>query len=158
MQDHQNQSDLYDYDRAAQPTNEQTITVCHIDESFDFYGGRARGGKHIGNTQPLSKGWLGNPYRLSDGHSRDEAIEKFEEQFIEELRDRNALVNAVIGLPGNRVACHCRRSEEDKPRCHLDVIREKLLDGTVYCIAQEIHDIPICEWKQEAACSWEDLI
>lgn len=148
---------LYDYDPDAQPENEQTIAIVHVSEDYDVYGGRAPHGRCMGETDPSGRGWLGNPYRLAN-HGRQEAIEKFERAFIDELRNSRAFCNAVVGLPNQRVACHCRYADDDSPPCHLDVVKEALLDGRVYCIADRVHEIPLPDWKQELACDPEVLL
>ena len=148
---------LFDYDPDAQPRDERTIKVCHVDEPYDFYGGRASYGRCLGEADPTSSGWLGNPFKLAD-HSREEAIEKFEEAFINELSESRAFCNAVLGLEGNRVACHCRHSKETEPACHLDVVREALLDGRVYLIAQKRHQIALTDAQLDRMARPEDLL
>jgi len=150
-------STLYDFDPDAQPESEQTITVGHVSEPHDFYGGRHTHGSQMGETNPPSKGWLGNPFTVAQ-YGREECIEKFEQAFIDELRDNHAFCNAVTALDGNVVACHCRETSEDSPSCHLDVVREMLLDGTVFAIAHHVHDIPLCDWKLDVAAEPEELL
>ena len=150
-------STIYDFDPEAAPKHEKTITVCHVDEDYDVYGGRHTYGKCMGETNPPHRGWLGNPFRVAE-YGREECIERFEEAFIEHLRDDWAFCNACIGLPGRRVACHCRHDGEDEPSCHLDVVQEALLDGRVFRIALDIHDISIPEWMAESACDPEVLL
>jgi hypothetical protein len=148
---------LYDFDPEAAPKHERTITICHVDEDYDVYGGRAKRGACLGETNPPHRGWLGNPFRLSN-YGREGCIEKFEPNFIAQLRSSRALCNAVVGLPGRRVACHCRETRETSPACHLDVVQEALLDGRVARIALDIHDIAIPEWMAESACDPEVLL
>lgn len=149
---------LSDFGEESAPTTERTLTVCHVDEPHDFYGGRARNGTvAMGDTMPPHRGYLGNPHRVSD-HGREECIQMFEASFLDHLRDSRAFALAVSALDGNRVACYCRHSDEDEPACHLDVIREALLDGRVFRIALDVHDITLAGWKQEAACDPEVLL
>lgn len=143
------QSTFHHFDTDAVPESDRTITVAHIDDPYDVYGGRGPHGRCLGATNPGKRGWLGNPHRLAY-HSRQEAIEKFETAFLAELRENWHFCNAVIGPPGQVVACHCRHIDDDEPACHLDVIREALLDGTVFSIALD-HDIAIPEWQQDVA-------
>jgi hypothetical protein len=138
------QHSLYDYDADAQPDAEKTITIAHVDEPHDVYGGRHSHGAHMGETLPPEKGWLGNPYRLSD-FSREQAINRFEMAFHDELRKSSRFCNAVLSLTGKVVACHCRRSGDDEPACHLDVVRNYLLEGYVHWIAHHEHDIALTE-------------
>lgn len=144
---------LYDFDPDAQPEDEATLTVAHVDEPHDLYGGRQRRGSstdHLGEVNPTKKGWLGNPHLVSE-HGRETAIDLFERSFMLELRGSWAFANALIGLPGQVVACHCRHTHESEPACHLDVVREKLLDGTVFGIAHHCHDISMPEWMRKKA-------
>jgi len=147
-------SDLFAYDTEAQPTDQRTLTVCHVNESYDIYGGRHNHGRQMGEVNPPTKGWLGNPYRVSD-YGREKCIELFEEAFIDQLRDNRVFCNAVAALPGTRVACHCRHQNETEPACHLDVVREALLDGRVFRVAHSIHGIPLTEIEKSRMCDPE---
>lgn len=111
------------YDEGGEPT----ITVCHVREPYDIYGGRGRQAAHLLNTPVGQRGWLGNPYRLDD-HDRDTAVAKYARAFLGRLRTTE-FSDAVEDLRGQRVACWCRRSDEAEPRCHLDVVRAFLADG-----------------------------
>lgn len=111
--------------------------VVHRSEEFDDdeveYIGRGYDGEsladfgfdvHIGDP-----GWLGNPYRLyyHDGnYSREESMEEYEEDLVDELERNNAFRHAVKSLQGKRLACFCRSSDEDEPRCHGDVIKKHI--------------------------------
>ena len=149
---------LYDYHPDAQPEDDQTITVAHVDDPYDVYGGRARREcGHMGGTQPPRRGWLGNPYRVAE-YGREDAIDEFEDAFARELRDERAFCNAVLGLCGQVVACHCRHLTDDEPACHLDVVREWLLDGRVFRIAHDIHGIPLSGWQTERMADREVLL
>lgn len=154
-----NGSKLNDYVPDAESQSEKTITIAHVDEPHDLYGGRAAGGtRHMNNAStPTKRGWLGNPYRVDD-HGRDGCIEKFREDFYAKLWDDWRFCNACIGLPGRVVACYCRSMDEDEPACHLDVVQEALLEGHVFRIALNVHDIKIPEWMEEASCAPEDLL
>jgi len=156
MQSEDNQT-LYDFDPDAQPESERSITVAHVDEPHDVYGGRHSYERHMGEQNPGSKGWLGNPFTVAQ-YGREECIEKYRGAFLKELRDSRGFCNAVVALDGRVVACHCRKSNEDSPACHLDVVREALLDGTVFGIAKHLHDIPMVDWKHEEAAAPEALI
>lgn len=153
----QDQNTLYDYDPDAAPENERTITIAHVDDPYDYYGGRGTYGRCLGETNPPHNGWLGNPFRVAD-YGREECIEKFDDYFLEAVRSNKALCGGLVGLPGTVVACHCRHIKEDEPRCHLDVIREKLLSGEIFTIADRVHDITLPEWQHEAACPPEEML
>lgn len=139
---------LADYDADAVPDAAQTITIAHVDEPHDVYGGRGPHGREFGNCLPTTKGWLGNPYTLED-RTREEAIDAFDDYFESVLRDYKhgkRLTTALVALCGKVVACHCREKHETQPACHLDVVRERLLDGTVFQIASE-YQIPLEDWQ-----------
>lgn len=150
------QSKFTQFDKET-PTDRRTITVAHVSEDYDLYGGRATHGRCLGEAEPPQSGWLGNPHTLSN-HSREEAIDLYRDDFIRQLAQSWRFVNACVALPGTTVACHCRRSDEDEPGCHLDVVRELLLDGTVFGFAKHAHDISMAEWKKSEACSPEELL
>jgi len=86
--------------------------------TWDVEIGRADGGtSDMSNTEPTAPGWIGNPYRMSDGYSREEAVELFREDFIEKLRNDDEFRAAVDELEGKTLGGHC------KPKaCHGDVI------------------------------------
>lgn len=152
-------SEIDDYLPEKSP-DQQTITgvtICHVSEDFDVYGGRARGGKDLTETRPPHKGWLGNPYP-AEQYGRESCIRRFKRTFYDELRDRHDLTNAVLALRGRSVACYCRHSDEDEPACHLDVVNAALVDGHVQRIAQSLHDIPLTDEMAAEMCDPEDLL
>lgn len=149
---------LFDFDPSAQAEDEKTIEVCHVAEPFDIYGGRAKGGIAMGDHHPPKKGWLGNPYRVTD-YGREHCIKLFEADFYDRLRESRDFCNAVLSLMGKRVACHCRRSDEsDGKACHLDIVRHALLDGHVQRIAHDVHDITLTDKERGMMCDPEDLL
>jgi hypothetical protein len=111
----------------------------------------------LGETAPPSKGWLGNPFKVSD-YGREKCIEMYEKAFLKELEESWHFTNACVGLPGRVVACHCRRTTEDEPACHLDVVREALLDGTVFGVARDVHEISMADWKHEIAVPADEVL
>ena len=86
--------------------------------TWDVDIGRANGGTaDMSNTEPTNPGWIGNPYRMSDGYTREEAVDLFREDFIEKLRNDAEFRAAVDDLEGKTLGGHC------KPKaCHGDVI------------------------------------
>jgi len=152
-----NEKTLFDFDPDAQPTSEKTITICHVDEDHDVYGGRHSYGRCMGETAPGQNGWLGNPYTVAD-HGREECIAMFKTRFNSELRQNHEFCLAVTALTGQRVACHCRHSDEDEPACHLDVVREALLDGRVYRIAHDLHDITLTDAERDQMADPEEVL
>lgn len=86
--------------------------------TWDVDIGRADGGTaDMSNTEPTAPGWIGNPYRMSDGYSREEAVDLFREDFVEKLQNDAEFREAVDELEGKTLGGHC------KPKaCHGDVI------------------------------------
>lgn len=76
----------------------------------------------MSNTPIGERGWLGNPFALDDGHSRDESIELFEEQFLIRLITDEQFAEAIAELSGDTLGCWCRSVQADEPACHGDVI------------------------------------
>lgn len=88
---------------------------------------------YIGRGTP----W-GNPYHVGSQvgqYSRDEAIEKYEKHFKENILGDESKRRGLFGLRGMRLACHC------KPlACHGDVIAS-------YLNALDPDDIERCQIK-----------
>lgn len=105
------------------------IVVCHAREDHDAYGGRGAGGADIWTTNVGKRGWLGNPFALEDGATREGVIADYARVFLDRLAADAGFREAVEDLRGKRVACWCRRSDEDEPACHLDVVDAYLRDG-----------------------------
>lgn len=120
------------------------IQVVHVRNTHDEYGARSRddgGLKHMNNTEPTTRGWLGNPYPLDD-HDDDEgrrnAIHAFYHEFRAAVEQDPEFRAAVEDLRGQRVACWCRGSSQDRHPgnwCHLDVV-DAWLTGDL----QPVHD------------------
>ena len=90
----------------------------HETDNYDIDIGRADGGEsHINNTRVGEPGWLGNPYALSKGFSRDESIRRYRVDFAERLCESGRFRAAVEGLRGQTLGCWCAPE-----RCHGDVI------------------------------------
>lgn len=86
--------------------------------TWDVDIGRADGGESdMSNTEPTADGWLGNPFRMSDGYSRQEAVDRFRKAFIEKLQADDEFRAAVDALDGKTLACHCKPEA-----CHGDVV------------------------------------
>lgn len=106
-----------------------SIEIAHVAQGQAVYGGRGTGYASIANTSFPERGWLGNPYRLSDGYSRERAVRRYAQVFLGKIQTDDAFYAAVERLRGKRVACFCRRSDEDEPLCHLDVVDTYLTGG-----------------------------
>ncbi|WP_158059245.1 DUF4326 domain-containing protein [Halorussus halophilus] len=102
------------------------VNQKHTDE-FDVDIGRSNHGRNnIENTDVGTPGWLGNPYSVSDGYSRSEAIEKYRTSFCERLED-DEFREAVEELRGKTLACWCvaspqQTASEPFETCHGEVI------------------------------------
>ena len=117
---------------SAKETEQVTLTVeqqtalvnqRNTDE-YDVDIGRANGGQsHLNNTPVGDCGWLGNPYKLTDGHSREKSIKMYRKDFYNHIREDKDFREAVERLKGLTLACWCRPRD-----CHGDVIVD-YLDG-----------------------------
>lgn len=93
----------------------------HRVEQWDVDIGRANyGNSHLLNTDVGKPGWLGNPFPLREGYSREESISRYHEAFKDQL-ENDAFRVAVESLQGKTLACYCRPKA-----CHGDVILEFL--------------------------------
>lgn len=83
------------------------------------YIGRGPGACHMASTPIWESGWLGNPYALSMGESREDCIEKFRIAFMARIETDSDFRRAVLGLRGMALSCWCAPES-----CHGDVIAE----------------------------------
>jgi len=79
-------------------------------------------------TEIGNRGWLGNPYALDDGYTREESIQQFREDFHSRLAEPE-FRQAVNELEGKTLGCWCRSVDEDEPACHGDVIAAYLREA-----------------------------
>lgn len=113
------------------------LHVVHTRNRFDVYGGRAGGDDergHLGNTEPPERGWLGNPHEMRHESvaERRRVIRAYARDFLQKVERNDEFREAVDGLQGQRVACWCRGSTEDREPsnwCHLDVVAAYLSDS-----------------------------
>jgi Domain of unknown function (DUF4326) len=90
----------------------QTVVVNIYKEQFDAYIGRAGRGED---------GYFGNPFRMGNEISREDAVQKFQEYFTERIEKDSEFRRRVLALKGRRLGCFC------KPKaCHGDVIADWL--------------------------------
>jgi len=90
----------------------QTIVVNIYKERFDVYIGRGGRGED---------GYFGNPFRMENGTTREDAIQKFQKYFSERIEKDSEFRRRVLELKGKKLGCFC------KPKaCHGDVIAEWL--------------------------------
>lgn len=91
-----------------------TVVNIHRREAYDVYIGRAGKGQD---------GYLGNPFRLEPGMSREVVLERYKEYFLERLEKDSEFKARVLELKGKRLGCFCCPA-----LCHGMVIVE-YLDG-----------------------------
>lgn len=103
--------------------DETRVGHCKID-STDTYIGRGPGGRDMTDTPVGERGWLGNPFSLEDGYTRDESIDTFRDVFYDKLSRDPEFREAVGDLEGNTLGCWCQHLDEDSPTCHGEVIAE----------------------------------
>ena len=84
-----------------------------------MYIGRGRG-THLNNTTIGARGWLGNPYQLSE-HTREQSIALFRRDFEARIANDAEFAAAVRALAGKSLGCFCKPLS-----CHGDVIAEYL--------------------------------
>src|SRR6266568_4136135 len=90
----------------------QTVVVNIYNEQFDAYIGRAGRGED---------GYFGNPFRMGNGTSREDAVERFQRYFADRIEKDSEFKRRVLALKGKRLGCFC------KPKaCHGDVIADWL--------------------------------
>jgi hypothetical protein len=90
----------------------RTVVVNIYKEQFDAYIGRAGRGED---------GYFGNPFRMENGTSREDTVEKFQRYFTARIEKDVEFRRRVLALKGKRLGCFC------KPQaCHGDVIADWL--------------------------------
>ena len=90
----------------------QTVVVNIYKEQFDVYIGRAGRGQD---------GYFGNPFRIEQSVSREDAVERFQRYFADRIEKDSEFNRQVLALKGKRLGCFC------KPKaCHGDVIADWL--------------------------------
>jgi hypothetical protein len=114
-----------DPDEVLSDGGEGRTRVGHcVHNDTDVYVGRGPGGRGLNTTDTNQRGWLGNPYPLSESESRAASIQQFRRDFEARLRDDDAFRQAVRNLAGKTLGCWCQRLSEDEPACHAEVIAE----------------------------------
>ena len=90
----------------------QTVVVNIYEEQFDAYIGRAGRGED---------GYFGNPFRMGNRISREDAVKRFHGYFADRIERDSEFKQRVLALKGKRLGCFC------KPKaCHGDVIADWL--------------------------------
>jgi hypothetical protein len=93
-------------------TTMQAVVVNIYMKRFDVYIGRAGRGED---------GYFGNPFRMGNGTSREDAVQSFQRYFTERIEKDSEFRRRALALKGKRLGCFC------KPKaCHGDVIADWL--------------------------------
>jgi hypothetical protein len=90
----------------------QIFVVNIKKEPFDVYIGRAGRGQD---------GYFGNPVRVGNGVSRDDAVKRFQRYFADRIENDAEFKRRVLALRGKRLGCFCKPNA-----CHGDVIADWL--------------------------------
>lgn len=109
----------------SHPADRDTrVGHCQRDDVDVYIGRDRRDGelKHMNNTPIGEGGWLGNPYRLEDGYSREESVQLFEEDLKDRIESEPEFRDALIDLYGLVLGCWCQELGEDEPSCHGEII------------------------------------
>lgn len=129
-------------DDAGGDSDSTSTRVGHwMDDDCDVYGGRSTTSsgrvRHVLNTEPGTRGWLGNPFVQEDlaeeKHrrqedvtivaSREEAVTRFVTTFLDAVDSRPSLRRALYeDVRGAVVGGWCQHLDEDSPQCHLEVV------------------------------------
>lgn len=119
---------------SSSPDSKTEVGHCKGD-STDTYIGRGQNGRDMLSVgAPGVRGWLGNPFSLEDGYTREESISKFREAFEDKIKRDDEFREAVRDLAGDVLGCWCQHLDDDSPACHGEVIAEwaeKLADSEV---------------------------
>lgn len=108
-------------------TDSETTAVHRRRSEFDVYIGRHRRDgelRHMNNTEPTERGWIGNPYKTKSAggkYTRSESIDLFREDFYDRLDEDPEFRAAFEGLEGKTLGCWCKPAD-----CHGDVIADYL--------------------------------
>ena len=109
------------------PNPDDPPIIVHTSEPHDIDITRSPAGKSLAHADVHEPGWLGNP-TLSERHGgtwpHDLAVSLYFHAFIERFETDPEFNHAVANLTGKRLACNCRYSYQNEPRCHGDIIRD----------------------------------
>ena len=83
---------------------------------------------HMNNTPIGERGWLGNPYPLDQGYTREESVSNFVEDLLERIDSSPEFRKALFELQEETLGCWCQQLDEDGPLCHGEVLA-RVIDG-----------------------------
>lgn len=111
----------------AHPSPRDPPVIVHTSEPHDIDISRGTNGESLAHAAVGEPGWLGNPtlsVRNGGNWPHEMAVSLYFHAFIERFETDPEFNNAVADLTGKRLACTCRYSHQDTPRCHGDIIRD----------------------------------
>lgn len=117
--------------------------VCHVNE-------RISDAVYIGRPVPrrrLPGSIWGNPYSV-DVEGRSNAVARYCDRIL--YFQRPALLGNLPALRGRPLACWCRRSDQEQPCCHGDVLLA-LLDRWDDDQLRQIAAAPLAQWLATTA-------
>jgi len=91
-------------------------------DSTDVYIGRGPNARDMTETPIGERGWLGNPYPVSECDSRLASIEAFKADFLTRLKVDPKFREAVTDLSGKTLGCWCQELDDETPPCHGEII------------------------------------
>ncbi|THE65834.1 DUF4326 domain-containing protein [Salinadaptatus halalkaliphilus] len=104
-------------------TENESTRVGHCkQDDCSVYIGRGYDGEAMGDVEIGERGWLGNPYPLDDGYSREESIRLFALDLLERIDEDPQFRKALFDIQGETLGCWCHGLDEEEPACHGDVL------------------------------------
>ena len=93
---------------------------CKRDDCSAYIGRNRTDGelRHMNNTPIGERGWLGNPYPMDEGYSREESVAKFVEDLLARVDSDPEFRQALYELQGETLGCWCQSLSKDGPLCH----------------------------------------
>lgn len=82
--------------------------------------------KHLNNTPVGERGWLGNPYPLAEGYTREESVGKFVADLLDRIESDPEFREALFELQGDVLGCWCQRLDEEGPLCHGEALAQAI--------------------------------
>lgn len=107
-------------------SNEEVVVGHWERDSPDLYIGCNEDGDGLANVTYPNKGWLGNPYSISE-YGREKSMKLFEQTLARKIVLHPTFRQCLKILRGCVLGCSCRTVDEEAPPvCHGDVIAKWL--------------------------------
>lgn len=106
-------------------TTQTRVGHCDQDETTVYIGrDRDEDGelKHLTNTPIGERGWLGNPYPLDSGYTREESVALYVEDLLNRVDADPEFRKALFELQGKTLGCWCQQLNDDGPLCHGEAL------------------------------------